>query len=209
MILRHACLYAVLLSLLPIAHITTAQANSPPPEVILTKESVMEFYARSSLIYHKPYDEYLQYLDDIFAKDTQYTDLTEYNIPKRKMPPPTTNVYDKKKILELAKPVYDSMRQGALSNHVKGINISEDGKSAQVVVRMQVDGIHSPNSDIYFTSLGVCEDNLVVGGKYGILVKSTKCTMTMRQMKNAPPSQKFGTSDEPLRSVPIPAPDKQ
>ncbi len=209
MMLRPTCLSAIILCLLTAACITKAQANSPAPEALLTKESVTEFYARSSLIYHKPYEEYLQYLDDIFTADSLYTDLTEYSIPNRKMPPPTTAVYDKAKILDLAKPVYDSMRQGALSNHVKGIYISEDGKSANVVVRMQVDGIHSPNSDLYLTSLGTCQDNLVAGGKYGIMVKSTKCTMTTRQMKNAPPTQKFGAPDELLKSVPIPAPNTQ
>lgn len=209
MTIRYIGLFAVILFLLPLYFATAARANDTVQEPLLTKAGVTEFYARSSLIYQKPYEEYLQYLEDIFAPDAQYTDLTEYTVPNRKMPPPTTKVYNKAKILELAKPVYDSMRQGALSNHVKGIYISEDGKSAHIAVRMQVDGIHSPNSDIYFNSMGICEDNLVAGGKYGIMVKSTKCTMTTRQMKNAPPTQKFGAPDELLKSTPIPAPNKQ
>lgn len=202
-------LFLITLLVLPFCGANSVQATETAKEPLLTKENVTAFYARSSLIYQKPYEEYLQYLDDIFAPDAQYTDLTEYNVPNRKMPAPTTKVYDKAKILELAKPVYDSMRQGALSNHVKGIYIAEDGKSAHIAVRMQVDGIHSPNSDIYFNSMGICEDNLVAGGKYGIMVKSTKCTMTTRQMKNAPPTQKFGAPDELLKSTPIPAPSKQ
>ncbi len=188
---------------------STAWAVETSTEKKLTKEMVTEFYARSSLIYSKPYEEYIQYLDDIFTADAQYTDNTEVNVPKRKMPPPSTNVYDKAKILELAKPVYDSLRYGGLVNNLKGIYISDDGLSAHVAVKMVVTGIHTPGSDIYFNSSGICQDNLVAGGKYGIMVKSTKCTMTTRQMKDAPPTQKFEKLNEPLKSLPKPTETSQ